>query len=299
MKTFTFQYYTTKNSLSADDFSMKAQLGPLIKKEFAATSLQYFYRFVTSQYEVLYLTYTAENGKTKKISLYSNLGQLQFAEMIEYLQQKYPKQSLNHLPQNEALKMMHVANRNKWVPPFVFILLSVCMSIFFYPMLRHYFDKGYVTTSIESFIANPDLGTRNLTINGYLLDVGVKETVTSSKSSSSHSSTYIPMVDSTWNEGDPIKVILEFPSLSSSGFDEVIQQTEFTGVIRDIWWEGMSDDNLDFLKEKYKLDFPEEPIMIEVTGTTENDSFIIWVWSGTMVFILILVIVVAVKMKKE
>jgi len=299
MKIFTFPYYTTKNSLSADDFTIKAQMGPIIKKEFAPANLQYFYHFTTAQYQTLFATYTDEGGKTKKIQLYSNLGEAQFAEMMEYLQQKYPKHSLNHLPQAEALKLMFIANPAKWAPPVVFVILSLCMTIFFFPMLRHYFDKGYAKTSIESYLTNPDLGTKNITITGFPLDVGVKETITSSKNSSATTSTYIPMVGENWKEGDPIAVMLEFPSLSSSGFDEVINQTEFTGVIRDTWWEGVSSDNIDFLKEKYKLIFPNEPVLIEVTGTTENDSFIIWVWGGTMLFILILVIIVAFKMKKN
>ena len=298
MKTFTFQYYTTTNSLSADDFLIKAQMGPLVKREFAPANLQYFYHFKTGQYETLYATYTAENGKTKKIQVYAGLGQQQFADMMAYMQEKYPKNSLNHLPEAEALKMMSIANPNKWVPPFVFILLCVCMTLFFYPMLRHYFDKGYVKTTVENYIANPDIGTRNLTITGYLLDVGVKETITSSKHGS-HSSTFIPMVDSTWKEGDPIKVMLEFPSLSSGGFDAVINQTEFTGTIRNVWWEGMDGDNIDFLKEKYKLVFPGKPVLIEVTDTISNDGFVIWVWGGTMVLILVIVLIVAVKMRKK
>ncbi len=298
MQTFSFPYYTAKNSLSADDFTIKAQSGPLIKREFPAGNLQHFYRFSNNQYEALYATYNDETGKTKKIQLFSNLGESQFADMIAYLEKKYPQSSLNHLPVAEALKTMHVANPNKWVPIVVFVLLSVSMSIFFYPMLRHYFDKGQAQTTAETF-SPAGLSTRNISISGYLLDVGVKETITSSKSSSSHSSTYIPMVGESWKEGDPIKVILGFPSLSGSGFDEVIKQTEFKGVVRDIWWEGISSDNLDFLKEKYNLSFPETPVLIEVTDTYENDGFIIWVWGGTMIFILVLVIIVSVKMNRK
>ncbi|HXB41785.1 MAG TPA: hypothetical protein VNZ49_14690 [Bacteroidia bacterium] len=298
MKIFTFQYYTTKNSLTVNDFSIKAQMGPLVKKEFVPASLQYFYRFKTVQYETLFATYTNEKGKTKKIQLYSSLGQPQFDEMMQYMEEKFSGHSLNHLPQAEALKMMNVANPNKWVPPFVFILLSVCMTIFFYPMLRHYFDRGYAKTTIENYISNPDLGTRNLTINGYLLDVGVKETITSSKNSPS-TSTYIPMVGENWKEGDPVKIILEFGSLSESGFDDVVKQTEFTGVVRDVWWEGIASDNLDFLKDKYKLNFPDKPVLMEVTGEVKNDGFVIWVWGGTLIFILVLVVVVAVKMNPK
>jgi hypothetical protein len=86
--------------------------------------------------------------------------------------------------------------------------------------------------------------------------------------------------------------------LSESGFDEALNQRQFTGVIRNVWWEGISSDNIEFLKEKYKLRMDGTPILIEVTGTTANDGFVIWVWGGAMVFILILVIIVAVKMRK-
>lgn len=299
MKTFTFPYYATKNSLTTDEFAIKVQMGPIVKREFAPSNLQHFYRFSTKQYEAFYATYTNEEGKAKKIQLFSDLNNTEFDAMVKYFEEKYPTGNLNHLPEKEAFAMLHVANPNKWAPPVAFVLLALSMTIFFFPMLRHYFDKGSTATTIENYIANPDFGTRNLTISGYLLDVGVKETITSSKSSSTHSATYIPMVDSTWKEGDPVKVILEFPSLSESSFDRVINETEFTGVIRDIWWEGVSSDNIDFLKEKYSLNFPSEPVLIEVTDSLENDGFVIWVWLGTMVFILVLVIFVAIKMKKK
>jgi len=296
MKEFKFAYYTATNALVADDMQLIAKMGPFVKKQFSPSDLQYFYLFTNKQYQVLYMTYNA-GGKTKKIQLYSNHGESGFTEMMNYLNDKYKSHSLNHLGQEEALKTMHIANPNKWAPPVVFVILSLCMTLLMFPLLRHCFDSGSASVTIEQFIANPDVGTRNITIKGYPLDVGVKETITSSRSSSKTSSTYVPLVGESWQDGDPVQVMLEFTELSSSGFDEMLEKNEFTGVIRNVWWEGVSSDNIDFLKEKYKLVFPRKPILIEVTNSAHNDGFILWIWIGTLIFILILVIIVARRMK--
>jgi hypothetical protein len=296
MREFKFAYYTAVNTLIADEMQLTAKMGPFVKKQFSSADLGYFYHFTNKQYQVLYITYNS-GGKTRKIQLYSNHGEKDFADMMDYLNEKYKGHGLNHLTQDEALKSMHIANPNKWAPPVVFVILTVCMTLLMLPLLRHCFDSGSASATIEQFISNPDVGTRNISIKGYPLDAGVKETITSSRSSSKTSSTYIPLVGANWKAGDPIHVILEFNELSSSGFDEILNKSEFTGVIRNIWWEGMSSDNIDFLKGKYNLVFSETPILIEVTNSVHNDGFILWIWAGTIIFILILVIIVARRMK--
>jgi hypothetical protein len=296
MREFKFSYYTATNVLIIDDTQFTAKMGPFIKKQFSSSDLQYFYHFINKQYQALYMTYNAD-GKIKKIQLFSNHGETGFTEMMNYLNDKFKSHSLNHLTQDEALKNMHIANPNKWAPPVVFVILAVCITALMFPLLRHCFDSGSASVTIEQFISNPDLGTRNITIKGYPLDVGVKETITSSRSSSRISSTYVPLVSENWKETDPIHVMLEFNELSSSEFDEVLSKNEFTGVIRNVWWEGVSSDNIKFLKEKYNLTFSEKPILIEVTNSVHNDRFILWVWAGTILFILIIVIIVARRMK--
>ena len=293
---YKFQYYTASNALVVDDINFTAKVGPFVKRQFTAHDLQYFYVFTNKQYQALYITYQL-NGKAKKVQLYSNLGEPAFAQMVQFLEQKYKSHSLQSLSQDEALKTMHVANPNKWVPPFVFILLAGIMSLFLYPGLRHYFDSGSVTMSIEQLLANPSTGSRNIVIKGYPLDAGVKETITSSRSSSKTSSTYIPLVGEAWQDGDPVKVVLEFSELSSSGYDEVMETMQFTGVIRNVAWEGISSDNVDFLKKEFKLNIPETPLLIEVTGTLQNDRWVIWVWGAIIIFVFILVIIVARRMR--
>jgi len=302
MKEFNFTYYAAKNVVSIDDKTIKAKSGPFIKHEFSVKELQHFYHFATKDYHVVYMTYYSERtGKTKKVQLYSQENTGDFKNLLDELAQLFPNKSLNHLPEAEALKMLKVANPKKWVPIAVFFLISLCMTIFFYPMLMHYFDNGFAEVTIEDFLANPNLGTRNLNIEGYLLDAGLEETTTTTSkgSTTTTKSNFIPMVDSTWAEGDPIKVVLEFGEMTASEYDEALSQIQFTGVIRDIWWEGIDSDNIDFFKKEYNLVFDANPILIEVTNSRHNDGFVIWIWGGTLIFILIIVVIVAIRMNKK
>ena len=302
MKEFNFTYYTAKNVVTIDDQTIKAKSGPFIKHEFAAKDLQHFYNFETKDYHVLYMTYFNERmPKAKKVQLYSQDGAGDFKNLCEELKEKFPAKSLNHLPEAEAFKMMKTANPKKWAPIAVFFILSICMTIIFYPMLMHYFDKGFAEVTIEDFLANPNIGTRNISINGLLLDAGLEETTTTTHKGSTTvtKSNFIPMVDSAWAEGDPIKTVLEFGEMTSSEYDEAISQFQFTGVIRDIWWEGISSDNIDFFKTEYDLKFAGTPVLIEVTNSRHNDGYIIWVWGGSILLILILVVIVAVRMNRR
>ena len=302
MKEFNFTYIAAKNVVTIDEQTITAKSGPFIKHEFSVKEFKHFYRFETKDYHVLYMThYSERTGKTKKVQLYSQDGLGDFKNLCDELQQKFPDKSLNHLSEAEAFKALQVANPKKWAPVVVFLLLSAFMTAIFYPMLIHYFDKGFAEVTIEDFLANPAIGTRNLSIEGSLLDAGLEETTTTTSKGSTTTTVknFVPMVDTTWTEGTPIRVVLEFPEMSAAEYDEVLTQIQFTGVIRDIWWEGLASDNMEFFKTEYGLVFDGDPILIEVTNTRENDGFVIWVWGGTMLFILIIVVIVAFRMRKK
>lgn len=301
MKEFSFNYFAVKNTVSIDDFVIKTTSGPFIKKEFQTANLQNFYLFDNDQYRSVYFLYTNEKGKSKKTQVFATPAEMGFTELVKELTERFPNKSLNHLSEKEAFAAMKVTNPNKWAPfvAFALILLIICGIL--YPQMRHYLDYGFTNASVTDVAEKKDLGTKNISISGILLDKSLEETTTTTNRGSTTKSTsvYIPMVDENWQEGDPIKVILSFDALSDGEYSNVLDSREFTGVIRDIAWEGIGNKQIDFLKTNYNLKFPEKPILVEITNEKHNDGFVVWALALTMGILVVIFIIVAVKRKRS
>lgn len=296
MKTFTFRYFTMTNSLSIDNFTVSTKNGR-VKKEFPVANIINFYVLNTQQYQSMYMTYTDNAGKRKKIVLFAALGEMGFMEMVTELKMRMPEKSLHLLSQKEAFAAMKVANPNKWAPIVAFLLIVGIFGIFLFPGFIHFFDGGHENVTVEQVVAG-DLGTRNVTIEGDLLDAGTEETVSGRKSGTTHS-TFIPIVDENWQEGDPVKVVLKFKELSSFDYTEAMDRHSFTGVIRNVWWEGIEKDKVDFFKSEFGLHFEGTPILIEVTGKeAHNDAWSLIVFGIVAVIMAGVLTIVAIRKNK-
>jgi nitric oxide reductase large subunit len=107
------------------------------------------------------------------------------------------------------------------------------------------------------------------------------------------------MVDSSWKEGDPIKVILSFNELSDDEYSQVLESNNFTGVIRNVAWEGIENKQTDFLKKTYNLNFPDKPVLVQITNEKHNDEWVIFVMGLVIVILIIVFIIVAVKRNRS
>lgn len=300
MKEYNFNYFAAKNSVSIDDYAVKIKMGPFIKKEFQLANLQHFYMFDNEQYRSVYFIYTDEKGKSKKVQVFSTPAEMGFTELMKELNERFPSKSLNHLSEAEAFKIMKTANPKKWAPPVVFVLILLMMAGILYPQVRHYLDHGFANATVTEVAEKKDLGTHNITISGILIDKSLEETTTTTNRGTTTKSTsvYIPMVDENWKEGDPIKVVLSFDKLSDEEYSQILESHEFTGVIRDIAWEGIGSKQIDFLTSNYDLKFPEKPILVQITNEKHNDEFVVWVLALTMGVLAIVFVIIAVKRKR-
>jgi len=302
MSEFIYPYYNVTNKVTLEDNVIKTQQGPFIKKEFSAYDLQYFAHSVTKQYEILTFMYTDKSLKTKKIQIYCNSAGEPFKELIAALNEKFPKKYLNNMDKAEALQIIKSVKTNILMPmALVFIVMCILTCSIAYPWLRHAFDKGHAEITVDKLIANHEIGTRNITIEGSVLDAIIQETTTTTYKGSTTKviSTFFPIVGPNWKENDPVKVVLQLGNLSQSQLDELGKYTLFTGVIRDIWWEGLESDKVDFFAKEFKVK-ADHPILIEVTNEKLNDQGALWVVGGILAFVfLILVIVLIVVMKQQ
>ena len=135
--------------------------------------------------------------------------------------------------------------------------------------------------------ANSDIGTRNVTIQGHLLNVSEKDSTRKydrvTRNVTYVADYYVPIVDSKWVKSDPVKIIIKFSYWNQSDFDAIKNGTSFTGVIRNIWWEGLPSHITDEFVKDDNLKFDNNTILIEISEMGNVGSLILKIVIGTII----------------
>lgn len=301
MKEYQLSYMTLTSYITLDEYSVKIKQGPFVKKDIALNNLHHFYVMKGEQYNSLYWIYTNEKGKRTKFISMASSGDAGFAELTNELLQRFPEKSLNHLPEKEAFKTMNVANPKKWAPLVAFVIIFAVLCGFMYPGIRHYLDFGFSKVPVSQLIDGSYSGSRNISVSGILLDQSLEETTTTTRNGSTTTSVseFIPIVDENWKEGDPVKVFLSFSKLTDSEYTDLFDKEAHLGVIRNIAWEGMSNDQVKFFKDHYGMTVDKDPLLIEITNKTHNDEWVIFALTGCVVIIGVIFLIVAIRRRKR
>lgn len=295
---YQFSYVTTKSSFSHDGTQVLVKIGPFVKKRFAFANIINYYVFENQGYRSLFITYYDDNGKQKKVQLFSQIGEIGFRDLVEYLNQTIGQKSLNHLPEKEAFAVMKTFNPKKWGAMLAFGIMAAILTVLFYPSLRHYFDFGFEQAEVQKLTSGDAPATKNLNLSGVPVDAALEVTRTKGSTTTSRK-VYLPIVPPDWTEEDPIRCVLEFNSLSQSEYDAILETSEFTGVVRDVWYEGLASDEKEFFRDEYGLEVSDDVVLFEVTGKQHNDSLMFFVWLGIVSFLGILFLILYIKQKRQ
>lgn len=274
---FIFSYMTNKNSVSFDGTSLLVKMGPFRKKSISFHNIINWYVYDEKTYRSLFITYTDEAGKSKKVQLISQLGEIGFRDLVEELNTSIGMKGLNHLTQKEAFKVMKAFNPKKVGAMGAMIVVLILTTTFMSPGLRHYFDFGFEDADVEQLIAGEDFGTRNLNLWGVPLEETLEETTTKNGATTSVKY-FIPIVGADWDYDQPVEVIMLLDRSNEDEFYALYDEVEFKGVVRDIWYEGMDQDQIDFFGSEYGLDVSDDVITFEVTGEEHNDALMFFIW---------------------
>jgi hypothetical protein len=140
-----------------------------------------------------------------------------------------------------------------------------------------------------------EYSSRNMLLSGYPLEQALEETTTSSKSTSSTTKIYIPIVGVDWEYGDPVECILLF---DEEQYNETPEDADaFKGVLRNIAWEGLGEEEREFFNSEYGLEVIEDCPLFEVTNKEHNDALTFYGWLGINALFLIIFGVVYVRSK--
>ncbi|HTF04589.1 MAG TPA: hypothetical protein VK826_11210, partial [Bacteroidia bacterium] len=296
---YIFDYMGNKSSVTLDGYNVLCKLGPFRKRNFLFANIKYYYLQKAANYQTLFIIYTDDLGKDKRVQFPAHPGEQGLHDLVNELFAQIPTKTLNNLSEKEAFKTMKTANPKKWAAVIAFLVMFVVITVFFIPGLTHYFDHGLEDAEVQELIDGKDFGTRNLNLSGVTLDQTLEETTTTSKSGSTTTKVeyFIPIVPPDWDDRQSVQVIMEFGELSDEEYYAILESSEFVGTVRDVWYEGLDDDQIQFFRDEYGLTVNDDAILFEVTGTNRNDQMLFWIWIGATGIFLIIFVIAYLKQK--
>ncbi len=186
--------------------------------------------------EVL-LTYTTSSGKLKRARVFSDRGEPAFEALVAALLARRPDIDIRGLPLAEVWQRVGTRPMEWAVLPVIMALGWVVVAVLFSPLLRHGFDQGHATVPVAA-LAQGAPGTRNLTVQGrVLLEGAVQRTETTR--GGAHTQLWAPLVGPDWQPGDPVDVVIEARRLTGAQLDALLAAEAHTGILRDLFWEGL------------------------------------------------------------
>ncbi len=300
MQEFNFSYLTNKIKATIDDTTLFAKIGPIIKKEILLESIEFFYIKEYNDYNELIIRYRKSNGKIinqKMIFAHNSIGAI---ELANALSQRFPEKDLRGKAPHEAMKLLKAADSQKIGFILAVVIMLAVVTVIFMPYLIHYFDNGHENVSVENVIAGEELFSRNLTMSGYVVNEGMwlENTSTDRGSTTITTNNYFPIVEKSWEIGDPIHIISKTGDLSQAEVDEFVYSTSFTGTLRNVWWEGIGSDVTEFLITNYSHNIAEDVVLFEINDGNP-DKYVLYIYIFVIVILLVVFGIVALKQRKK
>lgn len=182
--------------------------------------------------------------------------------------------NLLHLKKKDALQLLGKSDPTQKVFWSVMILSAVIIAAIHFPGLWHGFvDTTLTQTTIEEIYAGkiPDSNyislTANLGKNG--LDVWEYENMGRTRTRKG----YYPLLPRDWQEGQPVRAVLVVDHDFLSPIAENKEtRTDYTGIIRNILWEGLPSGRASQLEQLIKSPL-EHPVIIDYQANPHSELY--------------------------
>ncbi len=109
-QTFSIKAMVHTFHAQLDEEELKLKQGPR-RTTVATSKLRHLYVEAEGPMHLLWLSYEAENGKLKRVSMAGDAGDPGLGDLVEALVSAYPKIDIRAMPQKEALKLLGASSR--------------------------------------------------------------------------------------------------------------------------------------------------------------------------------------------
>lgn len=245
---FAFRYTVFNVAATLDDTHLHARSG-IRTVVVPIARLQHLYvrdERHTDHVELL-LTHHDAKGRLKRSRLFADKKEAGFEAMIEALLARRPQADVRHLSASAAYQLSGSKEMEWLALPVVMLLGWVILAMLFSPLIRHGFDDGEATVDAAVFGEPLTLTTRNLTVHGRLVPTsalkgnGQKAAINTPAGDGNTDVWWVPLVPAEWKPGEAVHVVLKVRRQSMTDLQQLAQGEMFAGILRNIWWEGLSE----------------------------------------------------------
>lgn len=291
---FKFKFKVVTITAILDETSLTVKQG-LAKWRVGLADLRHLY--VIEQEGVglvMILSYEAGPNKLKHRRVTASPGQPGFDALIKALLARRPDIDIRDKPIPEAYALMRLSNNLKWlVPAIVGSIVLALMSLFAIPYLLHGLDSGKQVIDVTQCSTTCDVNTHNLVVRGKLLMDAAIEKETTHRRGGVSVKYYIPLVPKDYKPGDPIYMVVETSRLSPLQLKKLAALHSFRGILRNIWFEGLDSDVVDFFRQKSGLNIADQARLLDLDASPSSDLWLALLILGVSLFVLAIAFVVA------
>lgn len=287
---FDYAYMGFRCQSSLDCHGLKVKQG-LRTFEVALSTLRHLYvQKMAGEQQALLLTHEPTPGKTKILRLYANTGEAGFQAFVQAIVAQRPEIDRRGLDEKSALKMMGAVNVELYGLWGALLFVPVLVAVALLPKAVHGLDFGRDTVSLSQLAEGKALASRNVNLTGAKanLDDALEVTTTHTRSGSSTQSTkyFVPLCAPDWSKTEPVHVVLETGELGAQEQRELAEAATFSGIVRNVLWEGLGGRERDYFSEKMGLKLADHVVLVEYQA---NPTFDLALFGGGVALTVVIV----------
>jgi hypothetical protein len=246
---------------------------PLRKKKVSLQSITGYYAYPFLEGKSLLIIAYHKGGKVSHLNIM--MDNMAAPPFLQDFQTHAPAAAnLLHHNKKDAFQLLGKSDPAQQAFWGVVILSTVIIVAIHFPVLWHgLFDNTLTQTTIEEIYAGkiPDSNYLSLTANLGKIGLVVREYENMGRTRTEKG--YYPLLPSDWKEGQPIKAVL----LVDHNFLSLIAEkkgtrTDYTGIIRNILWEGLPSGRASQLEQLIKSPL-ENPIIIDYQANPHSELY--------------------------
>ncbi|MEE2786307.1 MAG: hypothetical protein VX589_03145 [Myxococcota bacterium] len=222
----------------------------------------------------LIIAYLTPKGKVARARIFSNHKEPGFLALVDALLADRPDADLRGKTVDDAYEKMGSKQLEWIVIPGLMAAGFVLTCIFCTPLWIHGFDSGQVTTTPSALTKGPLPDTRNLQLRN-VKSLMVSAIIESRMNEAGQETgwTYVPVVDADATETSPIELVVQVRANDTPAFQAVEQNRVLQGMIRNVWWEGLSAaQRRAFVAKDVRL---SPTVLVFEVGVTPRDDLLL------------------------
>ena len=253
--------------------------------------LTHLYLQTRDNVQTLWLVEQRSHRGPKMHRIVANAGDLGFLGLVESLVAKRSDIDLRGHDEKQALRLMGVRDVSWWLGVLL-LIAPVLVGAAMLPRLLHGLDFGEERVSITSLSKGRTPGSRNVVITGARAKLSDSVEVTTTRTQGARGAaestrTLVPLVPPAWDRNQPIHALLEIRDMSSSEESVVERATKFRGVVRDILWEGLSEEDRAYLTTEAGLKLADDVRLVEYRANPRYDLLVFLGGTGVSVLVVL------------